>query len=89
MWAMPLPVELRASMESNVADIANMGDKYGGMLVAGMFLKEFVPTGTPWVHLDIAGVGMNKSAPFGFTDKGVTGATVRSLVEMLASDAAR
>jgi leucyl aminopeptidase len=41
------------------------------------------------VHLDIAGVGMNKSAPFGYTDKGVTGATVRSLVEMLSAEAAR
>ena len=47
MWPMPLPVELRASMDSTVADIANMGDKYGGMLVAGLFLKEFVAEGHP------------------------------------------
>jgi leucyl aminopeptidase len=80
MWAMPLPVELRASMESNVADIANMGDKYGGMLVAGMFLKEFVPNGTPWVHLDIAGPAYNDAAPHGYTGKGGTGHPVRTLV---------
>ncbi len=80
MWAMPLPVELRASMESNVADIANMGDKYGGMLVAGMFLKEFVPTGVPWVHLDIAGPAYNDAAPHGYTGKGGTGHPVRTLV---------
>ena len=43
-WPMPLPPELRASMDSRVADIANIGDRYGGMLVAGLFLKEFVPT---------------------------------------------
>ncbi len=43
----------------------------------------------PWVHLDIAGVGMNKAAPFGYTDKGVTGATVRSLVEMISAGGAR
>jgi leucyl aminopeptidase len=80
MWPMPLPVELRASMESNVADIANMGDKYGGMLVAGMFLKEFVPKGTPWVHLDIAGPAYNDAAPHGYTGKGGTGHPVRTLV---------
>ena len=67
-------------MESNVADIANMGDKYGGMLVAGMFLKEFVPTGVPWVHLDIAGPAYNDAAPHGYTRKGGTGHPVRTLV---------
>jgi leucyl aminopeptidase len=41
-WPMPLPAELRASMDSTVADIANMGERYGGMLVAGLFLSEFV-----------------------------------------------
>ncbi len=89
MWAMPLPVELRASMESNVADIANLGDKYGGMLVAGLFLKEFVPKGLPWVHLDIAGPAYNDAAPHGYTGKGGTGHAVRTLVrfaEDLAAD---
>ncbi len=42
-WPMPLPEELRASMDSAVADIANIGDRNGGMLVAGLFLREFVP----------------------------------------------
>lgn len=41
-WPMPLPEELRKSMDSPVADIANMGERYGGMLVAGLFLREFV-----------------------------------------------
>ncbi len=89
MWAMPLPVELRASMESTVADIANMGDKYGGMLVAGLFLKEFVGEGIPWVHLDIAGPAYNDGAPHGYTVKGGTGHAVRTLVrfaEGLATD---
>ena len=45
-WPMPLPPELRASMDSAVADIANLGERYGGMLVAGLFLAEFVPTRT-------------------------------------------
>ena len=44
LWPMPLPPELRPSLDSAVADIANMGERYGGMLVAGLFLAEFVPT---------------------------------------------
>ena len=87
MWPMPLPVELRASMESTVADIANMGDKYGGMLVAGMFLKEFVADGIRWAHLDIAGPAYNDAAPHGYTSKGGTGHAVRTLVR-LAEDLA-
>jgi leucyl aminopeptidase len=82
MWPMPLPGELRKSMESQVADIANMGDKYGGMLVAGLFLKEFVPDGVRWAHLDIAGPAWNESAPHGYTDKGGTGHGVRTLVRL-------
>jgi leucyl aminopeptidase len=80
MWPMPLPPELRSSMDSSVADIANLGDRYGGMLVAGLFLKEFVPEGTSWAHLDIAGPAFNEGDAFGYTPKGGTGAAVRTLV---------
>jgi leucyl aminopeptidase len=82
MWPMPLPDELRASMDSEVADIANMGDKYGGMLVAGLFLRDFVPDGIPWAHLDIAGPSFNQSGPYGYTPKGGTGIAVRTLVRV-------
>ncbi|GAB3688011.1 leucyl aminopeptidase [Angustibacter aerolatus] len=86
LWPMPLPVELRASMDSAVADIANMGERAGGMLVAGLFLKEFVGDRTdgegqiPWAHLDIAGPSFNEGKPWGYTPKGATGCTVRTLV---------
>ncbi|RKS74018.1 leucyl aminopeptidase [Motilibacter peucedani] len=80
MWPMPLPDELRKSMDSAVADIANMGDRYGGMLVAGLFLREFVADGVPWAHLDIAGPAFNEGDPYGYTPKGGTGASVRTLV---------
>jgi len=82
MWPMPLPDELRKSMDSSVADIANMGDKYGGMLVAGLFLKEFVGDGLRWAHLDIAGPAFNDSSAHGYTPKGGTGAGVRTLVQI-------
>lgn len=86
-WPMPLPAELRKGMDSPVADIANMGERMGGGLVAGLFLKEFVAEGTTWAHLDIAGPAFNESGPFGCTPKGGTGAAVRTLV-LLAADAA-
>ncbi len=87
MWPMPLPPELRKSMDSEVADIANIGDKYGGMLVAGLFLQDFVGEGISWAHLDIAGPAFNESAAHGYTPKGGTGAGVRTLVQ-LAEDMA-
>ena len=89
MWPMPLPPELRASMDSSVADIANLGDRYGGMLVAGLFLAEFVPDGTAWAHLDIAGPAFNEGEPFGYTPKGGTGAAVRTLVALAEDQASR
>jgi leucyl aminopeptidase len=83
MWPMPLPAELRKSMDSEVADIANMGEKYGGMLVAGLFLQEFVADGLRWAHLDIAGPSFNEGKPWGYTPKGGTGAGVRTLVQIV------
>jgi leucyl aminopeptidase len=87
LWPMPLPAHLRKTMDSDVADLANMGDRMGGMLVAGLFLKEFVAEGIPWAHLDIAGPAYNTVAPYGYTPKGGTGYAVRTLVQ-LAQDAA-
>lgn len=81
-WPMPLPEELRPTLDSQVADIANMGQRYGGMLVAGHFLKEFTG-GRPWAHLDIAGPSYNESSPYGYTPKGGTGCGVRTLLALL------
>jgi leucyl aminopeptidase len=82
VWPMPLPEELRKSMDSEVADIANMGDRYGGMMVAALFLREFVGSGIKWAHLDIAGPAFEQGEPFGYTPKGGTGAAVRTLVRL-------
>jgi leucyl aminopeptidase len=86
-WPMPLPQELRKSLDSDVADISNIGDRNGGMLTAGLFLKEFVPDGVRWAHLDIAGPAFNTGEPHGYTPKGGTGAAVRTLVEWLLTQA--
>jgi leucyl aminopeptidase len=82
-WPMPLPQELRKSLDSEVADLSNVGDRNGGMLTAGIFLKEFVPDGVRWAHLDIAGPSYNQGEPHGYTPKGGTGVAVRTLVQLL------
>src|SRR5216683_3208193 len=85
MWPMPLPEDLRKGLDSTVADIANVsGDRSGGMLVAGLFLREFVPAGIRWAHLDIAGPAYNDGGPYGYVAKGGTGAAVRTLVQIAA-----
>ncbi|MDO5619383.1 leucyl aminopeptidase [Kocuria sp.] len=98
LWPMPLPHHLRASLDSEVADLKNIGDRNGGMLSAGLFLKEFAgaqeaaeesavePVG-PWAHLDIAGPSFNDSKPWGYTPKQGTGFGVRTMfaaVELVA-----
>ncbi|WP_030742468.1 leucyl aminopeptidase [Streptomyces sp. NRRL S-31] len=87
-WPMPLPEHLRKGMESQVADIANMGERMGGGLVAGLFLREFVGEGITWAHLDIAGPAFNEGGPFGYTPKGGTGSAVRTLVRLAELTAA-
>ncbi|MFG2571803.1 leucyl aminopeptidase [Streptomyces sp. NPDC048481] len=87
-WPMPLPEHLRKGMDSTVADIANMGERMGGGLVAGLFLREFVGEGITWAHLDIAGPAFNEGAPFGYTPKGGTGTAVRTLVRLAELTAA-
>jgi leucyl aminopeptidase len=79
-WPMPLPGELRASLDSPIADLANIGDRMGGMLVAGLFLKEFIDPQTPWLHLDIAGPAFNEKTAHGYTPVGGTGIALRSLL---------
>jgi leucyl aminopeptidase len=82
-WPMPLPEELRKGLDSPVADIANVTqERNGGMLVGGLFLREFVPDGVRWAHLDIAGPAYHEGEPYGYTPKGGTGAAVRLLVQV-------
>lgn len=89
MWHMEIPEELRPSLESPIADIANIGERNGGMMTGAAFLAEFLPEGQHWVHLDIAGPAFNEGSPYGYTPKGGTGAAVRTFIqaaEDLAAD---
>ncbi|MDR7083925.1 leucyl aminopeptidase [Arthrobacter ginsengisoli] len=85
VWPMPLPDELRPSLDSQVADLANIGERHGGMMTAAVFLREFVGKGRdgeqiPWAHIDIAGPSFNNGSPYGYNHKQGTGCTVRTLV---------
>ena len=103
LWPMPLPHHLRASLDSHVADLKNIGDREGGMLVAGLFLQEFGgaehtdsaddlrpegPAG-PWAHLDIAGPSFNEDSPWGYTPRQGTGMGLLTLFRTLELVAGR
>lgn len=85
-WAMPLPEHLRANLDSPFAQLRNasVGNRAGGMLVAGLFLREFVGQ-VPWAHLDVAGPAFNDKSAWGGVPVGSTGTGVATLVELLRS----
>ncbi|WP_407343872.1 leucyl aminopeptidase [Pengzhenrongella phosphoraccumulans] len=87
-WPMPLPEDLRPGLNSKFADLANISDRWGGMLTAALFLREFVGT-TPWAHLDIAGPAYNEKAPHGYTPVGGTGVGVRTMLAVIESRATK
>jgi leucyl aminopeptidase len=81
MWPLPLPSDYKKQLDSEVADLRNIGaNRYGGALTAGIFLEAFVGD-VPWVHLDIAGPA-RASADDGELSRGGTGFGVRTLAEL-------
>jgi leucyl aminopeptidase len=82
-WPLPMFAEYGELLKSQVADIKNVGGKYGGAILGAKFLENFVGA-TPWVHLDIAGPAfVSEDSPS--RDAGGTGCFVRSLVELAAT----
>lgn len=82
MWRLPLNMRLREQLKSQVADMRNTGDRFGGAITAGLFLKAFAKD-TPWVHVDIAGPASVGSARPS-QPKGGTGFAVATIVEYAA-----
>ncbi len=80
VWRLPLVRSYRKELDSEIADIKNMGGPNGGSIHAALFLEEFVD-GTPWAHLDIAGTAQS-SEERSWTNKGPTAFGVRLLVEL-------
>src|SRR5690606_3339979 len=82
LWRLPMPEHLRGPLDSEIADLRNIGTgSYGGALTAAIFLREFVD-GLPWAHLDIAGPAYTSSA-YDEVTKGATGFGVRSLIHLM------
>jgi leucyl aminopeptidase len=82
-WQLPMFEEYREQLKSDIADIKNIGNRYGGAITAAKFLEEFVNK-TPWVHLDIAGT-YETDKEKGHLVKGATGIPVRTLVNLVLS----
>jgi leucyl aminopeptidase len=81
VWRLPLSDDYHKELESEVADMKNVGERWGGAITAALFLREFV-AGLPWAHLDIAGPARAESDE-GYLAKGSTGAAVRTLLTWL------
>ncbi|GAA2189745.1 leucyl aminopeptidase [Leucobacter alluvii] len=79
IWRFPLDHRYREQLKSNVADLSNIGGQYAGVILAGLFLNEFVD-GTPWGHLDIAGTMQSESDDL-WRSVGSTGFGARLLAE--------
>ncbi|MFP5309513.1 MAG: leucyl aminopeptidase [Actinomycetes bacterium] len=82
LWRLPLAAQYRRKLDSDVADIKNVGGKNAGTITAGLFLQHFAPDDIPWAHLDIAGMAWSDDED-GYLRKGGTGAPVRALLAWL------
>ena len=84
MWPLPFPDHLRKGLDSEIADLRNIGaNGSGGALTAGIFLREFVDD-VPWAHVDIAGPADTTMA-WDEQARGGTGFGVRTLVNLLST----
>ncbi|MHB0963923.1 MAG: leucyl aminopeptidase, partial [Gemmatimonadaceae bacterium] len=79
-WPLPMWDDYREMIKGDIADIKNIGGRGAGTITAALFLREFVPAGVPWVHLDIAGTAYSES-DLVVIPKGPTGVPVRTFVE--------
>jgi leucyl aminopeptidase len=85
LWPLPLPDDYRSHIESEIADMRNVGRPgQAGATSAAMLLREFVGE-TPWAHLDIAGPARSDESQR-YLSKGGTGFGVRTLVALITSD---
>lgn len=82
MWELPFDDNMKEKLSSPVADVKNVGNRYGGAITAGMFLEEFVSEKVKWCHIDIAGPAFTKTG-FTYNPKGATGVGVRTMLYYL------
>jgi leucyl aminopeptidase len=82
VWRLPVWDDYKEYLKSEWADMKNTGGRHGGTVSAGVFLKEFVPAGVPWAHVDVAGVAHLEKEHAGY-DPGATGFGVALTTEFL------
>jgi leucyl aminopeptidase len=83
LWEMPLFRDYRSMLDSNVADMRNIGGPLAGVTTSSLFLNEFVGN-TPWAHLDIAGP-MEADGDNGWLNRGATAFGTRLLIDFCAN----
>jgi leucyl aminopeptidase len=84
LWRLPLGEAYDRAIDSEIADMKNVGNRAGGSITAAQFLQRYIQKDTPWAHLDIAGVAWSsKDKPT--VPKGGTGFGVRLLDRMIAA----
>ncbi len=81
-WRMPLGAAYDKKLKSPIADMKNIGGRPAGSITAAQFLQRFIKDGTPWIHLDIAGVASVASGT-PFAPKGSTGWGVLALSRLV------
>ncbi|RUM87049.1 MAG: leucyl aminopeptidase [Thermodesulfatator sp.] len=81
LWEMPLHMPYMEQLKATIADMKNIGTRWGGAITAALFLKKFVSEDITWTHIDIAGPCV-KEEPLGFLGKGAKGFGVRTLMEL-------
>ena len=85
LWRMPLGAAYDKLIDSPIADMKNVGPREGGSITAAQFIQRFVNNGTPWAHLDIAGMAWS-AKPGATWEKGATGYGVRVLDQFVRNN---
>jgi len=84
VWRLPFWDEYNKLLDSKIADVSNLGPRWGGAITAGKFLENFVDENIPWTHIDLAGPAM-KNDLTNYTKNYCTGFGVRLIVDSLVS----
>ena len=82
VWRLPFWDDYNKLVKSDIADVKNLGPRWGGSITAGKFLENFVDENIPWAHLDIAGVSLANDLN-NYTKKWHTGFGVRLMIDYL------
>jgi leucyl aminopeptidase len=83
LWRFPFWNDYKEMIKSDIADVSNLGPRWGGAITAGKFLEHFVGEKIPWAHIDIAGPAI-KHKSTNYTEKYDTGFGVRLIIDYLS-----